>query len=109
MLEDSLTLERMTPDDIATARECLRRLLANDIAIGAWSDKTEVRQTGCSIHVKYARKATVSLAMDGGGTSNEFVVLMLKSPDVLWSLLVKLFDVSDDDLETLKAEMATNA
>lgn len=105
MLNDSLTLERMTPGDIATARECLLRLLANDIAVGPWSDKTEVRQTGCSIHIKYGKRATVSLAMDGGGTSNEFVVLMLKSPDVLWSLLCKLFDVSDDDLETLKAEV----
>jgi hypothetical protein len=103
MLTDSMTLERMTADDIATARECLLRLLANDIAIGSWSDKTEVRQTGCSIHVKYAKKATVSLAMSGGGTSNEFVVLMLKSPDVLWALLVKLFDISDEDLEALKA------
>lgn len=105
MLTDSMTLDRLTADDIATAQECLRRLLANDIAIGPWSDKTEVRQSGCSVHVKYGKKATVSLGMDGGGTSNEFVVLLLKSPDVLWSLLCKLFDVSDDDLDALKAEV----
>lgn len=109
MLTDSLTLERMSPEDIATARECMLRLLANDIAIGSWSDKTEVRQSGCSIHVKYAKKATVSLNMGGGGTSNEFVLLLLKSPDVLWSLLVKLFDVSDEDLEIMKAEATGDA
>lgn len=109
MLTDSMTLDRLKADDIAVARECMLRLLANDIAIGSWSDKTEVRQTGCSVHIKYSKKATVTLGMGDGGTSNEFVVLMLKSPDVLWTLLVKLFDVSDEDLEALKAEVAGNA
>lgn len=107
MLKDTLTLERMTPEDIATARECLLRLLANDIAVGPWSDETQVRQTGCTINVKWTNKVSVSLNMNEGA-ANEFVVLMLKSPDVLWSLLMKLFDVNDDDLEALKAE-ATSA
>lgn len=104
MLNDSMTLEHMRPEDIATARECLIRLLRNDDAIGVWRDKTEIRQTGCTINVKYAKKATVSLEMGGGGTSNEFVVLMLKSPDVLWTLLCKLFAIGDGDMEALLAE-----
>lgn len=104
MLNDSMTLEQLTPEDIAVARECMLRLLRNDDAIGQWSDKTEIRQTGATINIKYKKKATVSLEMGGGGTSNEFVVLMLKSPDVLWTLLIKLFAVGDGDMEALLEE-----
>jgi len=102
MLTDSMTLEHLTPDDIAVIRSVMLKLLRNDDQIPQWTDKCQVRDTGCQINIKYKSKATVRL--DGTGSSNEFVHIMLKSPDILWTLLVKLFAVGDDDMAALLEE-----
>lgn len=102
MLTDSMTLEHVTPEDVAAARDCMLKLLRNDEVIGGWTDKTEVRQTGCSIHIKYGNK--VPLKIRGYSPASAFVLIMLQAPDQLWGLLVKLFAVGDDDMEALKKE-----
>lgn len=102
MLTDSFTTEHFTPEDIAAARSVMLRLLKNDDQIPTWTDKCQVRDTGCQINIKYNGKATVSL--DGTGSSNAFVHIMLKSPDILWTLLVKLFGVADEDMPALLEE-----
>jgi len=101
-LSDSMTLEHLTAEDIAAARSCMLRLLKNDDLIPQWTDKCEIRDTGCQINIKYKSKATVRL--DGTGSSNAFVHILLKSPDLFWTLLVKLFDVGDDDMAALLEE-----
>jgi hypothetical protein len=102
MLKDSMTLEHLTPEDIAAARSIMLKLLKNDDQIPQWTDKCEVRDTGCAIHIKYKSKATVRL--DGTGSSNAFVHILLKSPDLFWTLLAKLFAVGDDDMAALLDE-----
>lgn len=102
MLRDSLTLEHFSPEDIANLRGMMLTLLKNDLDVGKWTDKTEVRQTGCTIHIKYGKKAAVSL--DGRGSSNVFANILLKSPDIFFSILVKLFEVDEDDMPLLLEE-----
>jgi len=102
MLNDSMTLENLTPEDVATLRELMLQLLKSDDGAGAWKSKVNVRQMGCDIHISYANTQTVHL--DGMGTSNLFVDIMLQAPDQLWVLLVKLFDVGDEDTEALLEE-----
>lgn len=107
MLTDSMTLEHLTDHDIASARDCMLKLLRNDDAIGPWTDKTEVRQTGCSIHIKYGNK--VPLKINGYSPAAAFVLIMLQAPDKLWELLVKLFAVGDEDMAALLEEARTHA
>ncbi len=102
MLSDSLTLEHFSSEDIANLRGMMLTLLRNDQEIGAWTDKTEVRQNGCTVHIKYGKKATVSL--DSKGLSNVFANILLKSPDLFFTVLIKLFEVDEEDMPALIEE-----
>lgn len=102
-MQDTLTLDHFTPEDVTALRKIMLQLLRNDELVGSWSHKTNVRQTGCSINVTYAHKVDVRL--DGKGVSDQFTAIMLQAPDQLWALLVKLFAVGDgEDMAALKAE-----
>jgi hypothetical protein len=102
MLDDSMTLEHFTPGEIAEARKLLIHLLRNDDAVGEWSDKTEVRPTGCTIHVKWANRQEVRL--DGQEEATRFVRILLTSHDALYLTLIKLFSVGEEDIPALLEE-----
>ncbi len=102
LLTDSMTLEHFTPEDIAMTRDVMLKLLRNDDAIGNWTDKTNIRPTGCTINIRYGNK--VDLQATGYSPAAAFVLIMLQSPDKLWGLLVKLFAVGDEDMAALLEE-----
>jgi hypothetical protein len=94
MLTDSVTLEHFTDADIRGLRKIWLQLIQNEQQLGGWSDKTQVNQGGCQLNIKYEKKGTVTL--DGSGSSNRFVHILMQSPEMLAQLCAKLFDYDAD-------------
>lgn len=97
---NQLTLEHFTEADIAAMRKIMLQMLQNEDAVGAATDKTDVRTKGCTIHFTYERQGTVTI--DNTGSSNRFAMITLQAPELLFAALTKLFAVDDDDLDQLR-------